>query len=99
MHNASIPNRQKFMARGANCIIKTYSCHLYSLKTKSTHPPIAIQHFTTAEFHKAWLLQLLTSRYVLGTSKINYNNFVKTFIPLACGRSESMLYVEVTGDS
>ena len=44
------------------------------------------------------LLQLLHSRNVLGTTKNNYNSFIKSIIPLPRGGSEFMLYIEVTGD-
>ena len=70
------------MARGANYVIKTYSCHVYSLKTIKRHLLPATQHFTAAKIHKAELVALLHSRYVLGTTKNNYNNFGKALILL-----------------
>ena len=86
------------MAWGTNCIIKTNLCHLYSLKTIKYNHPTAIQHFTAAQIQ---FLQLLHSCNVLGTTKNNYNNLLKAFIPLPPGRSDFMLYARmyVTGDS
>ena len=48
------------------------------------------QKFTRHSLYNSFIVT------VLGTSKINY---FKALIPLACGRSEFMLYVEVTGGS